>query len=635
MTKKTITLLAILLLAFATPCFASWNVWPEALIKSTSGHDKIQQGYDPGAYPSTFSIKGAKREYVVFQLAARSSGESMVGFTPSVQSTFTKGSDTIADANIKFYIANYISTVAGSAVYETAGAWPDILVPYKDRFYNETRSGTESGWGQTIAQNVTQPFLVEIYIPVTTVTGVYTGTIRLTSDLGSKDIVVTLTVWNFSLPAQWTLKTCYGTAYFTIDNVGTNGGSTAARLEYDFRMFQQALDHGINLYGASGKYNVNPGTDPPSFVHANFTDASFGFKNFLAGTASQDYFQKPLPIPNAWEIRQDGGTAGFNNSETYLADWGTWIQANGYTTNTLFHGKFVDEPLTPAAVNAYAAEHATRHGGVGEGYPNRPYEWYTASSVTALTLTDFWDDTYGHMSVTAQYFALYRSDGHREDGIKAPINLADWNTRKATYGDQAWIYYAGDNDAGTAWVYAPTYVYRTAASPSIDAYARNNTFPPLSCYFFGATGLHFWAYADGGSTWSNTVDTIWTDTNLFNANGHYAGDSTYIYPGWPSGCDHDIGGTHYIPLESLRLKLFRWGMQVYEYAKLLDSAGKTSIAMAQIANMVTFNNLREDHGSITIGTAAAWEAAREAMGDELNVGTAASQGFTGQGITIQ
>ena len=396
-------LILLILLTIPESVFASWQVWPESIFKATSGHDKIQKSYDPGTYPSTFSIKAAKNEYCIFQLAARSSGEAMVGFTPSIQTTFTSGTNTIPNSNVTFYLENFISTIGvlnnGSMAYEPAGDWPDILVPYRDRFYNEIRNGTDSGWGQTVVANTTQPFLVEVYIPPTTPAGTYTGVIRLTSSpLPAKDITVSITVWNFALPAQWTLKTSFGTEYYTADNVGTNNGTSAAKIEYDFRMFQLLLDHGINLYGDSGsKYNVNAYGDIPTFNHANFTNANFGFKNFLDHTAGQAYFQKTLPIPNFWSIRNDDGTSGWSHDITYLNNWGTFMSP--YLSTTLFADKFVDEPPDVATVNSYAATHASRHSGAGE-YPARPYEYYTAMYATEGTKTNFWDDTYGHMWVT-------------------------------------------------------------------------------------------------------------------------------------------------------------------------------------------------------------------------------------------
>jgi hypothetical protein len=53
----------------------------------------------------------------------------------------------------------------------------------------------------------------------------------------------------------------------------------------------------------------------------------------------------------------------------------------------------------------------------------------------------------------------------------------------------------------------------------------------------------------------------WTDLRLFGGNG----DGTLFYPGTPSR----IGGHTDIPIESIRLKLIREGMEDFEYLALL------------------------------------------------------------------
>jgi hypothetical protein len=61
------------------------------------------------------------------------------------------------------------------------------------------------------------------------------------------------------------------------------------------------------------------------------------------------------------------------------------------------------------------------------------------------------------------------------------------------------------------------------------------------------------AYHGGGDPW----------TNVFLSGGN--GDGTLFYPGRPDR----IGGRTDIPIESIRLKLIREGMEDYEYLALL------------------------------------------------------------------
>ena len=63
----------------------------------------------------------------------------------------------------------------------------------------------------------------------------------------------------------------------------------------------------------------------------------------------------------------------------------------------------------------------------------------------------------------------------------------------------------------------------------------------------------------------------WKDVNLYSGNG----DGTLFYPGRPQ----DIGGTKQIPVESIRLKLIREGLEDYEYLTMLTNlAGYQEVA---------------------------------------------------------
>lgn len=243
MTKYAI-LFVLHFFLWSNTALASWSVWTEPLIA-----DKIRPSYNPTAKPTSITLKGAKGEWLAFFIPIRTSGETFNSFVPSVQSTLTKDGDTIADANWKFYMVQYVDTGTHDT-YGQGGArlgkWPDACVPYKDRWYDEIRNSTEMGWNKTVADGDTQPFLFEIYIPSAAVAGTYTGTVRLagtgsSSGALTQDIAVTLTVWNFSVPLQWSYGSLFGidtatTPVFASEQVGA-----------DF-LQKSAVDHGIWLY---------------------------------------------------------------------------------------------------------------------------------------------------------------------------------------------------------------------------------------------------------------------------------------------------------------------------------------------------------------------------------------------------
>jgi hypothetical protein len=71
----------------------------------------------------------------------------------------------------------------------------------------------------------------------------------------------------------------------------------------------------------------------------------------------------------------------------------------------------------------------------------------------------------------------------------------------------------------------------------------------------------------------------WTDVRLFGGNG----DGTLFYPGKPAR----IGGATDIPIESIRLKLIREGMEDYEYLALLAKLGGQEAAAKFSDRIVT------------------------------------------------
>jgi hypothetical protein len=87
---------------------------------------------------------------------------------------------------------------------------------------------------------------------------------------------------------------------------------------------------------------------------------------------------------------------------------------------------------------------------------------------------------------------------------------------------------------------------------------------------YGITGELYFAMNDAYSREGDVVDNI----HMYGGNG----DGTFFYPGRPA----DIGGTTDIPIESIRLKLIREGLEDYEYLQLLSEAGDRSFAMSRI-----------------------------------------------------
>jgi MYXO-CTERM domain-containing protein len=86
-------------------------------------------------------------------------------------------------------------------------------------------------------------------------------------------------------------------------------------------------------------------------------------------------------------------------------------------------------------------------------------------------------------------------------------------------------------------------------------------------------------YYDTTYAMSDNTRDAWQTQYEFGNNG----DGSIWYPGKPAV----IGGTHDIPVESIRMKMLREGMQDYEYLNLLTTLGDSAFAQTELGKVVT------------------------------------------------
>jgi hypothetical protein len=101
----------------------------------------------------------------------------------------------------------------------------------------------------------------------------------------------------------------------------------------------------------------------------------------------------------------------------------------------------------------------------------------------------------------------------------------------------------------------------------------------------------------------HTKDGPWKDVRLFGGNG----DGTLFYPGRPDV----VGGATNIPIESIRLKLIREGLEDYEYLVMLAKRGGDK-TVAEFVNKLVRNAYDYDQDPQKL------YAIRESIGRELN-----------------
>ncbi len=172
---------------------------------------------------SSISLSGARGETVDTQVVVRGIGSGLTNVNVSASALTGPNGATIPASNITLYREHYIS-VTGTASYGGgsnpplgSGTYPEPLIPFVDPATGSPLCGTSAvlkACNATVSAGQNQPYWIDISVPhgaANSPAGTYTGTISITSNQGNVTFPVTLTVWNFELPAQpselslWTL----------------------------------------------------------------------------------------------------------------------------------------------------------------------------------------------------------------------------------------------------------------------------------------------------------------------------------------------------------------------------------------------------------------------------------------------
>ena len=179
-----------------------WVVPAEAKIKKLD--QKINFSSHTWSKPDgVIKLAGAAREHVSFQIVVSCEKDT----AKQVNLTWTdlkSSAGSIAEDNIKAYLAALVKVYAPSDKMGQAGWYPDPLVPL---------SGPVDIFPDRWESHKNQSFWIDIYIPLGQAGGKYDGEITVTSN-GENIAVfpIELTVWDFSLPESFhlfALFNCY------------------------------------------------------------------------------------------------------------------------------------------------------------------------------------------------------------------------------------------------------------------------------------------------------------------------------------------------------------------------------------------------------------------------------------------
>lgn len=141
-------------------------------------------------------LSAAGHEYESFQIVVKAGENPVKGVALEISDLVREnGGATIDRKNITWRVVGYVPTIQPYYPVKYVGEWPDPLLP-------PTKVD--------IDEDQTQPFWVTVYVPPSTLPGFYRGTVTFSADgINPQAIPVRLTVFNFTLPLEGSLKTAF------------------------------------------------------------------------------------------------------------------------------------------------------------------------------------------------------------------------------------------------------------------------------------------------------------------------------------------------------------------------------------------------------------------------------------------
>lgn len=498
-----------------------------SLLWWTAGALTKVRPYDPPEASQSVQLYAARNEFEPFQIVLVST-QDMAGVDIEITDLVGPNGAIIPSATTAVYYETFLNLTTPSTKDAETGEWPDKLIPRTDRYTHEQRNA----FPFELKAGRNQPLWIELVVPPGTEPGTYTGEARVLVDgLTAGAIPILLTVWAFELPSTSSLKTSYGFSGLSALKQHLGGYTNDDDLRAVTYAYQKAaLMHRISIHG--GSFTPPPFTLQDGVMEIDFTlyDAEVG--PFLDGTV----FGPGEPLAGARATTVDLRThGGLDTDEKKVLYWRALVShfVEREWIGRLFHYVW-DEPA-PKDLPHVHARALLAH----EADP-RIMNLLTAPLQPPLV---------GSIDIWTPVINCFESRPGFDDYCFPNVPREAYDAPEAGV-KELWWYQACSSHG--CFIIGGDY-FRGWPSYMIDASAvANRIMPWLSWKYRIAGELYFnldEAYSRDGDPAANIY--------LFGGNG----DGTLFYPGRPA----EIGGEIHIPLESIRLKLIREGLEDYEY----------------------------------------------------------------------
>jgi len=555
-------------------------------IKLTALNSMQRIGQDQKPYGTDkVEIKSAKNEVESFQVVVAALTENIKVIKAEISDLIGTNGSKIGKDNIKLFRAEYVRVRRPTPRAELPpGLYTDPLVPFINPVTGkpiEPLTRFQKRWGEPaattgydmyavpfeVAKGQNQAIWVDIHVPKNVPAGTYSGAFKVTAAGNiSDEILVTLTVWDFTLADGPTHRNHFGnfrniTHYFDVQP------DSERFKEIEMRYCQAMAEHRLNPpiprsllpeVKADGSLNIIPERHKAlkefidKFCVTDFEIPSAPFFSLPHSTLKADYkYISPANREKAkryyrefydylkktgWEGPRSAGI----QKRAYLYMWDEPNLRENYE-QVLVLGELVHEAVPELRCLV-----------VEQPYPQDPC----------------WPDIDPAVDIWCPLWSF--------------IDRKSVNEKIAS-GDEVWSYTALVQRAPR---YHPEYQKVKDLDPPhwhIDWPLLVYRVPTWINYQYDITGLLYW------STVTRVLDP-WGNP-AFAHPAHYNGGGFLFYPGVPCGIDG--------PISSMRIKNIRDGMEDYEYFVILERlAGKEKVIEIVSAIAPNWWNFSKEPGKL-------------------------------------
>ncbi len=512
----------------------------------------------PAGGAGSARLAAAQNEYESFQVHVKAPAEGLSGVEVSLSGDLT-GPDgaTISTEDVDIYREAYytVDAAAGkprSSGLGAEGRWPDALIPERDSFYNEDRAA----FPYDVAGGDELTAWVDVFVPAGTAPGTYEGTIEVTSATGTiATLPVSVAVFSLEMPSTSSLPSLFLMTPPGRQPCGAHSGDSWCNAN-DSDAWDLAY-----LYARAGLQNrmtiANP--VPGAYEEAPSEDR---FEEYLEPLVNgTDPGLAGTVPPRMAGARMTSVTAMWPCifKSSCLADWRELATENGFADRFVAYA--CDEPsMTTLPANFDDWGDCARNARQARSV------WPDVNTLVTSSAAD------------AQQAASYGKVDPDSDVDWLVPNVIELAGTRPDYNS----FLAGSGGSGDkqAWFYTSCSSYDCSEAEGEDSEGYPGYAIDQPASQARAIGWLGYMYGLHGELYWNTVhslQTAWSDQYAYGANG----DGNLFYPGSAQGYGDApaIGGSHDIPIESMRLKRIRDGREDYELLRALAAQGRGAEAM--------------------------------------------------------